>query len=92
MKILMALFAATSILISGYVYAAPVAGVGHGNSGFGHATGSMPPGLQNKGTPPGLKMQNKTPAGWSRGVKKGWTKSHRVHHRHTVTHSSTKLD
>jgi hypothetical protein len=52
-------------------------GQGHGNSSFGSVTGSaMPPGLQNKGTSPGLQMQNKTPHGWSQGKKEGWKKYH----------------
>lgn len=51
-------------------------GQGHGNSGGNSVTGgAIPPGLQNKGTPPGLKMLNKTPSGWSKGQKKGWQKS-----------------
>lgn len=61
----------------------PGPGQGHG---FGHQpgvvgggnphitsplVGSHPPGLTN--TPYGLMKQNKTPKGWSRGLKKGWS-------------------
>ncbi|RDI42706.1 hypothetical protein [Aquicella lusitana] len=31
-----------------------------------------PPGLKNKGQPPGLAKKDKVPPGWSEGEKRGW--------------------
>lgn len=86
MKTLLAYSFLMAALIS-VSFANPPAGVGggkgQGNSGFGSITGgSMPPGLQNKGTPPGLQMQNKTPHGWSKGRKEGWKNKHHKSYKH----------
>ncbi len=42
-----------------------------GNRGI-VTSGSTPPGLQGR-RPPGLEKQDKTPPGWSKGKKTGWS-------------------
>lgn len=65
-----------------------VGGGAHGN--FTPTTGNVPPGLSNKGLPPGL---NSPPHGWSRG-KAYWkntgtnVRGHHIHHRGNF-HSTT---
>jgi hypothetical protein len=75
------------IMLSGIAFAGPHGeGVGHGNARVGSVTRGVPPGLQSKGLPRGLRMQNKTPYGWSQGRKVGWTRNHvgtgHINHRH----------
>jgi hypothetical protein len=90
MKTLLACSVVVATLMSVASFANPPAGVGggqgHGNSGFGSAGGEIPPGLQNKGTPPGLQMHNKTPYGWGQGRKEGWkSKRHgSFKHKHQI--------
>jgi len=77
MKKLNVSFTLLTMLICGSVFAkGPPSGAGNSHGNFGPASGSMPPGLHDKGTPPGLDMQNKTPQGWSEGQKTGWSKTH----------------
>lgn len=52
---------------------------------------NSPPGLQGKGGaefPRGLENSEKTPAGWSEGEKRGWSRTHhhRHHHQHHADH------
>lgn len=79
MKIILSAFTlVASILLSFTSFANH--GIGsensHGKTGFHSTTGTMPPGLQKKEMPKGLQMQNKTPHGWSKGEKEGWSKQH----------------
>lgn len=76
MRTLIALFMITSLITFSNTFANPPAGKGPGSHGFGTGVSNMPPGLQQKGLPPGLNKNNKTPYGWSQGKKTGWHKKH----------------
>lgn len=72
-------------------------GQGVGNPGKGQGVGKVdkfnkfdktntsvingPPGLQDKGMPPGLSKKNKTPPGWNKGEKRGWDDNDNVFKR-----------
>ena len=61
---------------------------GYADTGTNNAmlqTQNSPPGLQGKGgaeLPKGLEKQEKTPAGWDKGKKRGWNRSHHKHYKH----------
>jgi hypothetical protein len=68
------------------VCADPPAGRGQGNSSANvynkqvlkntpSVVVTVPPGTKNGNTPYGLSKQNKTPPGWNKGEKQGWSRS-----------------
>jgi len=67
-----------SFLLSLSAFNTAIARNGGGN--FSAYTGTMAPGLRDKGLPSGLANQDKTPPGWSHGRKVGWYKHHHHHH------------
>ena len=70
MRIVVAVIVALGL--AGPVWAAPK-GHGHGGSQHEGAPASQPPGVARKVIMPhGLQKQDKTPAGWSKGEKRGW--------------------
>jgi hypothetical protein len=66
-------FVALGVSLTVTAFADPGMGRGGGNNYNQNYQGgrSYPPGLSN--SPHGLMKQEKTPYGWSRGKKRGWT-------------------
>src|SRR5437870_4231730 len=73
------IFLITSLLFSLLSFSSVYAAIENTNM----QAANNPPGLQGKGGeefPRGLENKEKTPAGWSKGEKRGWNHAHKQHH------------